>query len=83
VNTIFWSLPFQTLREFVKFDASQATMLLTAHSVKYFPAGRLFMLWSFVSLWYFTSCSSPEFCDKDGCSGIIGKGIVMVVNGLI
>ena len=40
------------------------------------------MLWSFVSLWYLTTCSSPEFCDKDGCAGIIGKGIQNLVNGL-
>ena len=58
-------------------------MLLTAQSVRYFPAERLFMLLSFVSLWYLSSCSSPEFCDKDGCREIIGKGIVNVVNGLI
>ena len=58
-------------------------MLLTAQSVKHFPAERLFILLSFVSLWYLSSCSSPEFCDKDGCPGIIGKGIVNVVDGLI
>lgn len=83
VNTKTWSPPFETLREIVQFHASHAAMVLTAHRRKYFPARRLFLLLSFVSLWYFTSCSSPEFCDKDGCAGIIGKGILNLVNGLI
>ena len=83
MNNIFRSLPFQTLREIVQFHSSQAAMLLTAHGGKYFPSGSLFFLLSFVSLWYLTTCSSPEFCDKDGCAGIIGKGILNFVNGLI
>lgn len=81
MNTVFRALPFQTLRKTVQF-VSHAAMLLTARRGVYFPAGSLFMLSSFVSLWYLTTCSSPEFCDKDGCAGIIGKGIQNLVNEL-
>lgn len=83
MNTIFQLLKFQTTGNCLVSASHAAIMLMTAQSVKYFPAERLFMLLSFVSVWYLSSCSSPEYCDKDGCPEITGKGIVNVVNGLI
>ena len=57
-------------------------MLLTGHREIYFPADRLVLLLCFVSLWYLTAATSPGFCDKDGCVGIVDKGILSAVNRL-
>lgn len=40
----------------------------------------MFLLFLFVTFCHLTAASSPGFCDKDGCAGVVEKGMFKIRN---
>ena len=40
----------------------------------------MFLLFLFEMFCHLTAASSPGFCDKDGCTGVIEKGMFKIRN---
>lgn len=51
-------------------------MRLTVHfRLRFLLASCLFLFVYFVLFCHLTAASSPGFCDKDGCAGVVEKGM--------
>lgn len=56
-------------------------MRLTVHfRLRFLLASCIFLFLYFVLFCHLTAASSPGFCDKDGCAGVIEKGMFKLRN---
>lgn len=56
-------------------------MRLTVHfRLRFVLASCIFLFLYFVLFCHLTAASSPGFCDKDGCAGVIEKGMFKLRN---